>query len=330
MEAPSTLSSAIAVACGVLTAIRASSLSMLREPRPTSPVVPQPTRTSVPHNTANTANRCGLITPPPNVWSKLARAELDRNRTRLIVGSKCGRAQGETGRLSSFSEGVARIQLESENKDASWAVPELERLVRWRTSVGPTRARSVHLANEIADGQAGERAHPDRERLFVDEEIRVVVWCRLGRILATRHDADVKKQARHLVSVEREGLRPAQRIDDMDVAVRRPLENRGHARRQARVVHQHIVELDDLDIGFGLCALGNLFGDALDADVHALAHVGIVGANGAGHLDEFRHDVEARPAMERRDADDGRRLHQVGATAHDGLDAGRLRSGIPG
>src|SRR5882724_114996 len=61
-ERPLTLSLAIAAA-GVSTAIRAAPPG---EPRPASPAATQPLRTSVPHNTANTANRCGLITPPPD------------------------------------------------------------------------------------------------------------------------------------------------------------------------------------------------------------------------------------------------------------------------
>ena len=104
----STLSLAIAVARGVSTAIRAPPFSMLREPRPTSPAATQPLRTSVPHNTANTANRCGLIALSPcYLVQGSTGARLDRHRTKLILGSKRGRAQDESRRLSSFSKCVA-------------------------------------------------------------------------------------------------------------------------------------------------------------------------------------------------------------------------------
>src|SRR5438445_5846928 len=57
-----TLSSAIAR--GVSAAIRAPP-SLPGKPRRASPAATQPFRASVPHNTANTANRCGLIAPSP-------------------------------------------------------------------------------------------------------------------------------------------------------------------------------------------------------------------------------------------------------------------------
>ena len=63
----------VAVARGVLTTIRDPPDSMPREPRPTSPAATQPLRMSVPHSTANTAYRCGLIAPPPATSSKAPR-----------------------------------------------------------------------------------------------------------------------------------------------------------------------------------------------------------------------------------------------------------------
>ena len=82
-ETPSTLSLAIAVARGVSTAIRDPPFSMPGEPRPASPTATKPLRTSVPHNTANTGNRCGLIGPPPATSSD-APLEPSRTGTRRI------------------------------------------------------------------------------------------------------------------------------------------------------------------------------------------------------------------------------------------------------
>src|ERR1043165_2053685 len=93
METPSTLSSATAAACGVSAAIRARSFS-LREPGPTSSAATQPLRTSVPHNTANTAYRCGLITPPPErlvqAHATQAGQESDEAHCRTKVWSRAG------------------------------------------------------------------------------------------------------------------------------------------------------------------------------------------------------------------------------------------------
>ena len=55
--------SANAVACGVSTPTGARPVSVPGEPRRASSAATQPLRTSVPHNTVKTANRCGLIAP---------------------------------------------------------------------------------------------------------------------------------------------------------------------------------------------------------------------------------------------------------------------------
>src|SRR4051794_14560204 len=105
METPSTQSSAIAIAGGVSAAIRAPRFS-LREPGPTNSAA-QPLRTSIAHNTANTANRCGLITPPPEclvpAHASKAGQESDEAHCRIKVWSRAD----ENARLSSFSKGVA-------------------------------------------------------------------------------------------------------------------------------------------------------------------------------------------------------------------------------
>ena len=111
MDTRSALFSAIAVACGVSTAICAPSFSVPREPRPTSPAATQPLRTSVPHNTANTAICCGLIASPPATSSKAPPERIWTAPDEAHCRRKCGRAQDKNCAPSPFSECVACIQL---------------------------------------------------------------------------------------------------------------------------------------------------------------------------------------------------------------------------
>src|SRR5262249_42785311 len=103
------------------------------------------------------------------------------------------------------------------------------------------------------------------------------------------------------------------------IAVGGALQHRDHARSDTLAVHQRIVELDDFDLGLGVGAGGNILGDLTDVAVHGGADAGVIGPDRAGHVHRLGHDVAARAAVDGGDADHGRRLHQIGAPAHDGL-----------
>ena len=102
METRSTLSLAIAVACGVSAAIRAPSFDAARteanEPGD-NPTVEN--ERSAQHREYGESLRAHCPSPRMS-GPRLTRAELDRNRTRLILGSKCGRAPTKTAGFHHF------------------------------------------------------------------------------------------------------------------------------------------------------------------------------------------------------------------------------------
>ena len=160
-------------------------------------------------------------------------------------------------------------------------------------------------------------------------------WRPVARPSSSQSKEEV--QPRHVVEKERHVLRRAGALVDGRIAVGGALQHRDRARRHALVVHERVVELDDLDVGSGIRARRDALGDLPDVAMHAGAHLGVIGPDRAGHLDHVGHDVESRAAIDGRDADHGRRLHQVGPSAdhrlqpeHD-LRRGRDRvDGAPG
>ncbi|MNE30910.1 hypothetical protein D3C81_486980 [compost metagenome] len=54
---------------------------------------------------------------------------------------------------------------------------------------------------------------------------------------------------------------------------------------------------------------------------HLRAYCRIVGTNGAGHVDAFRHDVRRTATIDHAHRDYGRRLGEVGAAAYNRLQA---------
>jgi len=105
---------------------------------------------------------------------------------------------------------------------------------------------------QIVHRHHGERPHADHQRLPVHEEIRVVVRRGLRRVLVVRHDAEDEVEARHFVSMkETSSNAPERSLSTASPSAARS--SIGTMRAVTRVVvHQRIVELDDLDLGLGI------------------------------------------------------------------------------
>src|SRR5262245_10513300 len=73
-----------------------------------------------------------------------------------------------------------------------------------RLVAGGTRGADLRHGGraEIIDGHHRQRTYAGDRRLFVDEEIRAVVWRGFGEILIGWHDAEIEVEARHFLEEE--------------------------------------------------------------------------------------------------------------------------------
>src|SRR5262245_55890565 len=167
-----------------------------------------------------------------------------------------------------------------------------------------TLAGSIALhGGQIIHRYHGKRAHADDERALIDEKVGAVVRRGFGNVLTARHDTEIEIKPGHLSKQHRDIFRRAGTLIENRVAIGCALQHRHHARGDALVVHGRVVQFDDIDLGLGVGAVRDIFGDLLDVAMDTLAHPLVVGTDGASHLDAVGDDVPARATVNCRDTD---------------------------